>query len=359
MAETGNRHTEALKRMAAKLTQRFDSPSANEAPPPAEVAGNAPKSVPVDSGATQRPGAAAADTSRMDFSAPQKVQPPQQVQDIDIVIVVSSPYQPRLKALGKKEIEDLARLIAANGQSTPIIVTPGTGDLAGKYVVHSGHRRCAAIRLLTWPTVRAIVRNDLTDRDARKLALTDNLCREDLSAFEQAAAFKSYCDDYGTDPAAAAEELGYSRRYGVRLLAIAKTDDAVLEVLREQVVPVRAAESLARIAGRDVKKAVRLAERFVSGAITTSALEAAATAGPRERSISSESAKIDFKVTAKQFNLEIHAPRKGLDDLALGQIRRALETFMGHIGLSDLHAEVTQRPEEVARAASGAVEAAD
>ena len=161
------------------------------------------------------------------------------------------------------------------------------------------------------------------------------------------------------DPAAAAEELGYSRRVGNRLLFIARSDETLLAVFREKAVSVFAAESLARIAVRDVKKAVRLAERFASGGITASALEEAAGMAPHGKAVATVGAKIDFKVTAKNFNLDIHVPRKELDDVVVRQICTALETFMGHLGVSELHAAAVQRQELAANGDSrGSAEAA-
>jgi ParB/RepB/Spo0J family partition protein len=279
-----------------------------------------------------------ADNTRTGLTAaPPKNDSPAAVEAIDLTKVVDSPFQPRKRQLNKKETEDLARLIAAAGQTTPIIVTPGTGELEGNFIVHSGHRRCAALRLLAWPTVKAIVRRDLTERDARKLALTDNLGREDLSAYEQAIAFRDYCAAYELDATKAAEELGISRRQGSRFQAIANASEELLQILRDEAVPFYAAEPLVRIDGKNPRAAVRLAKRFTAGAMSVAGLEAEASGGTKARPMSAEAPAVQLKVTAKgvQFSAKIG---RELSDEQRAQVRDALATFLAHAHISSVTA---------------------
>jgi ParB/RepB/Spo0J family partition protein len=107
-------------------------------------------------------------------------------------------------------------------------VTPADGENAGKFYVHSGHRRCEALRHLRTPTVPAVVRRDLDERGMRRLALADNLGREDLTVCEQAKALKDFCDAYELGVQAAGEELGVNRSIAFRLNTIARSSDRLL-----------------------------------------------------------------------------------------------------------------------------------
>ena len=76
-----------------------------------------------------------------------------------------SPYQPRLRPLGRKDLVELMAAIASAGQLTPIIVSPT--EEANSYYVHSGHRRVAALGFLGINRVKAEIRADLTESEAR------------------------------------------------------------------------------------------------------------------------------------------------------------------------------------------------
>ena len=82
---------------------------------------------------------------------PPNVQAHLAVVEIPLDLIIESPFQPRRQNPAKKDIEELVKNIAANGQLQPIIVTPGEGENAGNYHVQSGHRRCTALRSFGWP----------------------------------------------------------------------------------------------------------------------------------------------------------------------------------------------------------------
>jgi ParB/RepB/Spo0J family partition protein len=263
--------------------------------------------------------------------------------DIALDQVTPSPYQPRKRQLTKKDVEDLMRLIAANGQTTPIIVSPGTGESEGKYVVHSGHRRCAALRFLGALTVRACIRRDLDDRAARRIALTDNLGREDLSAYDQSLSLRQYCEDYNLDTETAAGELGMSRSQAYSLRRIADASDDLLEVLREEGISARAADALVRIDAKDTKKAVRLAKRYAAHAVTLNDLDEAAR-GPAgaARAAARAIKDVQFKVDQRGINLHLALPVGGLLEGQKERVCDVLSELLGHIGVAEVHAKAAE-----------------
>ena len=280
------------------------------------------------------------ESTRSILNVPQSGSMPETVQVVALDLVLDSPFQPRCRDSNKKNLEELANNIAANGQTTAIIVTCGTGEFEGKYHVHSGHRRCAAIRLLGWKTVKAIVRDDLGEREARRLALMDNLGREDLSAFEQAMSFKEYVEKYDLDAVGAARELGLSRRNAFRLQAISKASSAFLDVLRETGISVRAADSLARLSAKEPRKAIRMARLFVQGGVTIGEIEKATTpASPRPSRSSSAARAVDLRVTAEGIHLLIGLKHRPASPGEGAEIRAALATFLWHVGIDGVAAQ--------------------
>lgn len=86
---------------------------------------------------------------------------------------------------GLRDIDELAAKIKERGQLVPILVWLKRG----RYVLLSGHRRVAALRLLGVPTVKAIVYGDrdLSQQDALDIAIDDNVDRNNFSKAEMSA----------------------------------------------------------------------------------------------------------------------------------------------------------------------------
>ncbi len=108
------------------------------------------------------------------------------VQQIPVSDILPCPYQPR-KLLNKQALEDLAQNIKENGILQPLTATRTAG---GKYQLIAGHRRLLAATKAGLETVPVIVM-DKTPEEVAVLAVIENLQREDLNFFEQAAAIQS------------------------------------------------------------------------------------------------------------------------------------------------------------------------
>ncbi len=95
-------------------------------------------------------------------------------------IVESDLFQLRFEL---PDVNALAADIKACGQTTPAFVRPLPG---GRFELLSGYRRLAAIRKLKGKSILARVFEDLTDEEAERLAISENLQRKDLTDPEQA-----------------------------------------------------------------------------------------------------------------------------------------------------------------------------
>jgi ParB family chromosome partitioning protein len=97
------------------------------------------------------------------------------------------------KVFDRAALESLAASIAADGLAQPITVRPFTG-LLELFQIVAGERRFRAItEVLGWTEVPCIVR-ELTDAEASRIMLTENLNRVDLSPVEEARAYRERLD---------------------------------------------------------------------------------------------------------------------------------------------------------------------
>lgn len=89
-----------------------------------------------------------------------------------------------------QSVEELAQSISEHGLQMPVTVQPY--EKAGyKYRLLAGHRRMKAVTtFLAWSTIPAMVREGLSEHEARLYNLMENLERKDLNIMEEALAIK-------------------------------------------------------------------------------------------------------------------------------------------------------------------------
>jgi len=118
------------------------------------------------------------------------------------------------------DVIDLVRSIDQNGLQQPIIVQPFDKHPPHKYRIVSGHRRHAAFRVLERPTIPAIIKDGLSDLDARKWNLEENLKRQNLNVLQEARAIAHF-KNAGYTQEDLARELGVSRGWAqVRFMTL-------------------------------------------------------------------------------------------------------------------------------------------
>ncbi len=124
------------------------------------------------------------------------------VVELDIEKIVPNPNQPRT-AFSDEELLALSESIAQNGILQPLSIRRA-GDC---YELIAGERRLRAAKLCGLERVPCII-HDLSDRDSAILALVENIQRQDLSFFDEAAAIEKLISYYGLTQEEAASKLG-------------------------------------------------------------------------------------------------------------------------------------------------------
>ncbi|MBQ2309052.1 MAG: ParB/RepB/Spo0J family partition protein [Erysipelotrichales bacterium] len=105
------------------------------------------------------------------------------VRNISLSDIKANPYQPRTE-FDEEKLKELAASIQKDGLIEPVILRKASKG----YEIIAGERRCRASRLAGLSQVPAIVMNADASKSAR-LALIENIQREDLNAMEEAKAF--------------------------------------------------------------------------------------------------------------------------------------------------------------------------
>lgn len=111
-----------------------------------------------------------------------------QVETLSIGDITPNPDQPR-KTFDPTKLAELTASIRENGLLQPITVTP-RGD---RYMVVAGERRLRACILAGMSDVPAIVKQ-LNDGEVARLALIENVQREDMNAIETAHGYQALID---------------------------------------------------------------------------------------------------------------------------------------------------------------------
>ena len=144
------------------------------------------------------------------------------VVEINIEDIVPNPYQPRTDF--NDDITSLAESIAQNGILQPISVRKKEDH----YELIAGERRLRAAKMCQFKVVPCIV-HEVSDRHSAVLALVENIQRQDLSFFDEAAAIEKLITHYGMTQEDKERELiikyGLTERHGRALLRLGSAED--------------------------------------------------------------------------------------------------------------------------------------
>jgi len=190
---------------------------------------------------------------------------------LDINLIEPDLYRLR----GSEEgINDLAKSFAEVGQLNPVLVRPHP-YMEGRFQLICGYRRYQAAKKLGWRNIRADVRN-ISDEEAARIALIENVQREDLSDYEKAEMIEQLHTKYNKTYEEIACMIGKSRQWVTNHVSMLKLfppplmeNPEVREVLK------RLSEHHARILARikDLEERLRLAQLTVNEGLCVRELE--------------------------------------------------------------------------------------
>lgn len=173
--------------------------------------------------------------------------------------------QPR-KSFDAEALSQLADSIAANGVLQPILVR-AAGD---RYTIIAGERRFRAARQAGLSEIPALVL-EADDETAAKYALIENLQREDLNPYEEAAAIRKLMDDYALSQEQAANAIGRSRSAVANALRLLDLPEGAAAHLVDGTLSAGHARTLLGLIDR--RQIDALAEKCVAQAMSVRELE--------------------------------------------------------------------------------------
>ena len=185
--------------------------------------------------------------------------------EINISELRPNPYQPR-KVFDKEALADLALSIKEHGVFQPIIIKK---SIKG-YEIIAGERRVRASKLAGLDKVPAIIRN-LNDEQMMEIALLENLQRENLSAIEEAKAYKSMIDNLHLTQEQLSAKVGKSRSHVTNILGLLRLPNEVQDMVVAKKLSMGHARVLSKLESDD--KIIEMAHEIVDKKIPVRNLE--------------------------------------------------------------------------------------
>lgn len=177
------------------------------------------------------------------------------IMNIPLENIVRKDDQPR-KDFDDDALNDLAKSIETNGVIQPILLR----SKDGKYEIIAGERRYRASQIAKLKEIPAII-VDVDDENAAKLALIENIQREDLNPIEEAMAYKQLMEDYNLKQEEMANSIGKSRTYITNIIRLLNLDDKVINHLYNGKLTTGHGKVLLGI--KDKEEQIKLAERII------------------------------------------------------------------------------------------------
>src|ERR1035437_9169995 len=177
------------------------------------------------------------------FAQAESRMPANLVVNLAIADIDKNPFQTRYVDDDEK-LEELSDSIKANGVVQPIMVRPGDED--GRYILILGERRLRASKKTGKTTIPALVRR-VSLQQAAEMTIIENLQREDLSALEQAEAFRVLSKEFSLTQQQIGERVGLSRESVSNYMRLLKLPALVMEQLAHKQIGFSEAKELLKL----------------------------------------------------------------------------------------------------------------
>ena len=189
-----------------------------------------------------------------------------QVSQISVDELTPGQYQPRTK-MHKSTLEELSQSIKKQGVLQPLVVRRLA---SGRFEIVVGERRWRAAQLAGIDSVPAIIR-DLNNDETAKIALIENLQREDLNSMDQARGLLRLQREFNLTQEELGLSVGKSRSTVTNLLRLLNLAADVQSMLEEGKIEMGHARSLLSLTEAEQ---LECAKRVVSESMSVRQCEA-------------------------------------------------------------------------------------
>jgi len=230
--------------------------------------------------------------------------------------LVPGKYQPRTR-MDPDALQELAESIRSQGLMQPILVR---GVANGGYEIIAGERRWRASQLAGLTEVPVIVR-EVADAAALKMALIENIQREDLNPLEEALGLQRLLKEFEMTHQDAAESVGRSRTAVTNLLRLLNLSKPVQSMLMDGQLDMGHARALLALSNtKQIEGAHEVVKRRLSVRETEHLVgrllkPPQAPSATKDRDVMSLEEEISNKLGAA---VSIRANRKGSGKISIG-----------------------------------------
>lgn len=148
-----------------------------------------------------------------------------EIVELDIDLIVARDDQPR-QIFDEESLQELAESLQMHGMLQPVLVR----ERDELFEIIAGERRWRAAGIAGLKSIPAVIRQ-LDDLQVAEISLIENLQREDLSAVEEAQAYRQMIDRFNYTQEMLAQKIGKSRAHIANTLRILNLPDTILEMI--------------------------------------------------------------------------------------------------------------------------------
>lgn len=177
------------------------------------------------------------------------------VESIPLNKIIAREDQPR-KQFSEERLDDLSQSIKVHGVIQPIIVRA----VKDKYEIIAGERRYRASLLAGLEYIDCIVK-EMDVENASKLALIENIQREDLNPIEEALAYKHLVDEFNLKQDEIGKTLGKSRTYISNTMRLLNLDKDIITYIQNGEISSGHGKVLLGLKSKDEQK--KLAKKII------------------------------------------------------------------------------------------------
>ena len=184
------------------------------------------------------------------------------ITNIPVDMLDSFDGQP-FKMYSSERMEELKESIQNNGLLQPIVVTRKDN---GRYLILAGHNRVQAHREIGYTEIKAVVKTELSQSEAKLIMLDTNLCqRLKLSVKERTKAYVMKHEalrdlGYSNATAIISKENAESKRSVQRYLALGRLEDDLLDRVDKEEINIKTGVNLSSLD----KESQRNLEEYIS-----------------------------------------------------------------------------------------------
>ncbi len=260
-----------------------------------------------------------------------------EVVDLYLDDIIPNRFQPR-EVFDEKALKELSDSIREHGVIQPIIVR----KIGDKYEIIAGERRYKASAMAGLTKIPAIIRN-LDDKETSKVALLENLQRQDLTAIEEARTYQKILELDSMTQEELGRTMGKSQAAIANKLRLLVLPDEVQEALLTNQISERHARSLLNLTSR--QEQIDMMHKIIQNRMTVRELDNEIRKQQGYKDITANSI-IDVNQLKEQAN-DLYKPERqtaNLDDLLRTDLNNLQPISNQEISVSQTDNQPKEKP---------------